>query len=93
MPGYSEYDQLLKIIKIIGKIPDLMFMRNGKKINNFYFYDKEKNTYILRPPKEGEIYDEKENIYNTDFKIPFNISGLDDLLTMTKALSILRLII
>ena len=48
LPGYSEYDQLLKIIKIIGKIPDLMFMRNGKKINNFYIYDKEKNTYILR---------------------------------------------
>ena len=84
LPGYSEYDQLLKIIKIIGKIPDLMFMRNGKKINNFYIYDKEKNTYILRPPKDGEIFDEKENIYNTDFKIPFNISGLDDLLTMKR---------
>ena len=84
LPGYSEYDQLLKIIKIIGKIPDLMLMRNGKKIGNFYYYDKEKNNYILREPKEGEIFNEKENIYNNDFNIPFNISCLDDLLAMKR---------
>ena len=84
LPGYSEYDQLLKIIEIIGKIPDLMLMRNGKKIGSFYSYDKEKNTYILREPKEGELFDEKENIYNNDFKIPYNISCLDDLLTMKR---------
>lgn len=84
LPGYSEYDQLLKITKIIGKIPDLMIMRNGKKISNYFNYDKEKNTFILRDSKEGEIFDEKENIYNSDFKIPFNISKLDDLLTMKR---------
>ena len=84
LPGYSEYDQLTKIIKIIGKIPDTMLIRNGKKISNFYHYDKDKNIYILREPKEGEIFDDKENIYNNDFKIPFNISGLDDLLTMKR---------
>ena len=84
LPGYSEYDQLLKIIEIIGKIPDLMLMRNGKKIGSFYSYDKEKNTYKLRGPKEGELFDEKENIYNNDFKIPYNISCLDDLLTMKR---------
>ena len=84
LPGYSEYDQLLKIIEIIGKIPNLMLMRNGKKIGSFYSYDKEKNTYILREPKEGELFDEKENIYNNDFKIPYNISCLDDLLTMKR---------
>ena len=84
LPGYSEYDQLLKIITIVGKIPDLMLMRNGKRISNFFNYDKDKNSFILREPKEGEIFDEKENIYNTDFKIPFNISKLDDLLTMKR---------
>ena len=84
LPGYSEYDQLSKIIKIIGKIPDLMLCRNGKKISNFYIYDKEKNVYNLRGPKEGEIFDDKENIYNNDFKIPYNISRLDDLLTMKR---------
>lgn len=55
-----------------------------KKISNFYHYDKDKNVYILREPKEGEIFDDKENIYNNDFKIPFDISGLDDLLTMKR---------
>ena len=84
LPGYSEYDQLLKIITIVGKIPDLMLMRNGKRVSNFFNYDKDKNSFILREPKEGEIFDEKENIYNTDFKIPFNISKLDDLLTMKR---------
>ena len=84
LPGYSEYDELLKIIKIIGKIPDSMLMKFGKKIGNFYNFDKEKNTYILREPKEGEIFEEKENIYNNDFKVPFNISSLDDLLTMKR---------
>ena len=84
LPGFSEYDQLLKIITIIGKIPDSMLVRNGKKITHFFNYDKEKNSFILRKPKEGELFNEKENIYNTDFKIPFNISGLDDLLTMKR---------
>ena len=84
LPGYSDYDQLLKITKIIGKIPDLMFMRNGKKIFNFYKFNKETNSYILREPKIGEIYDDKGNIYNNDFKIPFNISCLDDILTMKR---------
>ena len=37
-----------------------MLMRNGKKIGSFYSYDKEKNTYILREPKEGELFDEKK---------------------------------
>lgn len=84
LPGYSEYDQLLKIITIVGKIPDLMLIRNGKRVSNFFNYDRDKNSFILREPKEGEIFDEKENIYNTDFKIPFNISKLDDLLTMKR---------
>ena len=47
---------LTKIIKIIGKIPDTMLIRNGKKISNFYHYDKDKNVYILREPKEGEKF-------------------------------------
>ena len=84
LPGYSEYDQLSKITKIFGKIPDIMLLRNGKKVANFYNFDKEKNEFSLRNPKEGEIFDEKENVYNNDFKIPFNISGLDDLLTMKR---------
>ena len=61
-----------------------MLLKNGKKIGNFYNYDKEKNKFILREPKNGEIFDEKDNIYNNDFKIPFNISSLDDLLTMKR---------
>ena len=84
LPGYSEYDLLIKIIKIFGPIPDLMLMRNGKKISSFYNYDKELKIYVLRDPKDGEIFNEKENIYNNDFKIPFNISSLDDLLTMKR---------
>ena len=84
LPGYSEYDQLLKITRIFGKIPDVMLMRNGKKVANFFNYDKEKKEFCLRNPKEGELFDEKENIYNNDFKIPFNLSGLDDLLTMKR---------
>ena len=84
LPGYSDYDQLIKIISLFGKIPDDMLMRNGKKISNYYTYDQEKKEFTLRSPKEGEIFDEKENIYNTDYKIPFNISSLDDLLTMKR---------
>ena len=83
LPGYSEYDELLKIIKIIGKIPDSMLLKS-KKIGNFFNFDKVKNTYILREPKNGEIFNERDNIYNSDFKVPFNISCLDDLLTMKR---------
>ena len=84
LPGFSEYDQLLKIIKVIGKIPETMLLRNGTKISSFYNYDKEKNTFVLRAPKEGEIAVENGNTNNTDFQIPYNISGLDDLLTIKR---------
>ena len=83
LPGYSEYDQLLKINKIIGKIPESLLKRKGKKISKFYNYDKEKNTFCLRPPKEGELLDESEST-NNDFKIPFNINKLDDLITLKR---------
>ena len=43
LPGFSDYDQLLKIITIIGKIPDSMLLKNGKKILNFFSYVKDKN--------------------------------------------------
>ena len=84
LPGYSEYDELLKIISIIGKIPDSMLMKSGKKIGNFYNFDKGKNTYILREPREGEIFYDNDNKYNNDFKVPFNISSLDDLLSIKR---------
>ena len=83
LPGYSEYDQLLKINKIIGKIPENLLKRKGKKILKFYNYDKEKNIFLLRGPKEGELLDESEST-NNDFKIPFNINKLDDLITLKR---------
>ena len=67
IPGYSEYDQLKKIIKIIGKIPDSMLQKANKKIFNYFVYDKGKNSFTLREPKKGEIFDEKSDIYNTDY--------------------------
>ena len=85
LPGYSEYDQLKKIIKIIGKIPDSMLEKANKKIIfNYFVNDKDKNSFNLRDPKKGEIFDEKSDIYNTDYKIPFDLNGLDDLLTVKR---------
>ena len=85
IPGYSEYDQLKKIIKIIGKIPDSMLQKANKKIFNQFVQDKGKNSFTLREPKKGEIFDEKSDIYNTDYKIPFDLNGLDDILTLKRS--------
>ena len=85
LPGYSEYDQLAKIIKIIGKIPDSMIGIFSKKIFDFFEFDKDKKTFRLREPKKGEIFDEKSDMYNNDFKIPFDLKGLDDILTLKRS--------
>ena len=85
IPGYSEYDQLAKIIKIIGKIPDSILEKANKKIFNFFLFDKDKKTFNLREPKKGEIFDDKNDIYNNDYKIPFDLKGLDDILTIKRS--------
>ena len=85
IPGYSEYDQLSKIIKVIGKIPDSMLEKANKKIFNFFVFDKDKKCFSLREPKKGEIFDEKSDIYNSDYKIPFDLKGLDDILTVKRS--------
>ena len=48
IPGYSEYDQLKKIIQLIGKIPDSMLEKANKKIFNFFFFDINKKSFNLR---------------------------------------------
>ena len=85
IPGYSEYDQLKKIIQLIGKIPDSMLEKANKKIFNFFLYDINKKCFNLREPKKGEIFDDKKDIYNNDFEIPFNLKGLDDILTFKRS--------
>lgn len=85
IPGYSEYDQLSKINKVIGKIPDSMLEKANKKIFNFFVFDKDKKCFCLREPKKGEIFDEKSDIYNSDYKIPFDLKGLDDILTVKRS--------
>ena len=85
IPGYSEYDQLAKIIKIIGKIPDSMLEKANKKIFSFFVFDKYKKCFCLREPKKGEIFDESNDIYNNDYKIPFDLKGLDGILTVKRS--------
>ena len=85
LPGYSEYDQLAKIIKIIGKIPESMIHTANKKIFNFFIFDKNKKNFVLREPKKGEIFDEKNDLFNNDFKIPFDLKCLDDILTIKRS--------
>ena len=85
LPGYSEYDQLKKIIKLIGKIPDSMLEKANKKIFNFFIFDAEKKCFNLREPKKGEIFDDKKDIYNNDYEIPFNLKELDDILTFKRS--------
>ena len=85
IPGYSEYDQLKKIINIIGKIPDSMLEKANKKIFNFFLYDKDKKCFNLREPKKGEIFEDNNDIYNNDYEIPFNLKGLDDILTLKRS--------
>ena len=85
LPGYSEYDQLKKIINIIGKIPDSMLEKANKKIFNFFLYDKDKKCFNLREPKKGEIFEDNNDIYNNDYEIPFNLKGLDDILTLKRS--------
>ena len=84
LPGYSEYDQLAKIIKIIGKIPDSMLNICSKKIFDYFVFDKDKKCFNLRESKKGEIFDDKSDVYNNDFNIPFDLKGLDDLLTFKR---------
>ena len=85
IPGYSEYDQLKKIMQLIGKIPDSMLEKANKKIFNFFYFDINKKSFNLREPKKGEIFEDKNDIYNNDFEIPFNLKGLDDILTFKRS--------
>ena len=76
---------MAKSNKIKGKIPDSMLKNANKKIFNYFFFDKDKKWFILREPKKGEIFDDKNDVYNNNFKIPFDLKGLDDILTIKRS--------
>ena len=62
-----------------------MLQNANKKIFNYFFFDKDKKCFILREPKKGEIFDDKNDVYNNNFKIPFDLKGLDDILTIKRS--------
>ena len=62
-----------------------MLEKANKKIFNFFLYDKDKKCFNLREPKKGEIFEDNNDIYNNDYEIPFNLKGLDDILTLKRS--------
>lgn len=53
-PGYSEFDQMMKIVEVNG-IPPKYLLENGNKTNKFFELD-ENGNYRCRKSKDSKIY-------------------------------------
>ena len=96
LPGTCEYDQLIKITKIFGDVPKRMLGTNVnssnsssstkyKNIKKYYKYDNMLQEFIIKTNEEyytefpNDIHEE-----SSEFKIPFNITSIDDLLFLNR---------
>ncbi|EGR33309.1 protein kinase yak1, putative, partial [Ichthyophthirius multifiliis] len=74
-PGNSEYDQMKRIIDILG-YPDNELIQQGKFSNKFFVFQEQEKTYRLKTKKE---YEENENVQLNQSKNYFQIQCLGDL--------------
>jgi serine/threonine protein kinase len=81
LPGCSEYDQLYKIVSLLGDIPDYMVRqgRNGKK-----YYTIDKDTKMIRLKTIEEYYSEFPNDPEMKYQIPGGLTCLDDICKVQK---------
>ena len=83
LPGTCEFDQLCKIKKVFGDIPYYMLNKNSRNVNKYYVYNAEMKKYTLKTVEE--YYKENPNdLYDEDYKIPFDIKSLDDLIKLKR---------
>lgn len=79
LPGTCEFDQLVKIKKVFGDMP--YYMLNNKKCRNlqkYYVYNQDLKIYTLKNV-DDYFKDNPNDLYDEEYKIPFDIKSLDDL--------------
>jgi dual specificity protein kinase YAK1 len=76
LPGCCEYDQLHKIINLIGDIPEYM-IRQGRNNKKYYTIDRE--TKRVRLKTIEEYYAEFPNESEIKYSIPGGLTCLDDI--------------
>ena len=83
LPGTCEFDQLCKIKKVFGDMPYYMLNKNCRNVNKYYVYNAEMKKYTLKTIEE--YYKENPNdLYDEDYKIPYDIKSLDDLIKLKR---------
>jgi dual specificity protein kinase YAK1 len=81
LPGCCEYDQLQKIVALIGELPDYM-VRQGR--NNKKYYTIDKDTKMIRLKTIEEYYAEFPNDTEIKYSIPGGLTCLDDICKVQK---------
>ena len=83
LPGTCEFDQLCEIKKVFGDIPYYMLNKNSRNVNKYFVYNSKMKKYTLKTVEE--YYKENPNdLYDEDYKIPFDIKSLDDLIKIKR---------
>jgi serine/threonine protein kinase len=80
LPGSCEYDQLNKIIHLIGDIPDRM-IKEGRNSKKYFTFDTKYK--MVRIKSVEEYYKEFSNDIEPKYDIPLGLNSLDELLLKT----------
>jgi serine/threonine protein kinase len=78
LPGSCEYDQLHKIIQLIGDVPEKL-LKEGRNTNKYYTYDTKYK--IIRIKSVEEYYKEFSNDVEPKYNIPLGLNNLDEMIT------------
>jgi len=76
LPGSCEYDQLNKIIHLIGDIPDRM-LKEGRNSKKYFTFDTKYK--MVRIKSVDEYYKEFPNDVEPKYEIPLGLNSLDEL--------------
>jgi serine/threonine protein kinase len=76
LPGMCEYDQLFKIIQLIGEPPEYL-IKQGRNANKYFIIDKDSKR--VRIKTNEEYYAENVKDAQPKYSIPNGLTCLDDI--------------
>ncbi len=79
LPGSCEYDQLSKIVKLLGDLPSAL-IREGKNTRKFYTVENK----ICRVKTIEEYYKENPGDMEPKYEIPLDLKNLDEIIYKNK---------
>jgi serine/threonine protein kinase len=77
LPGSSEFDQLGKIVKLIGDVPEYI-RKDSKNSRKYYIFDQHSKKHRIKTI--GEYLKEFPNEPEPKYEIPLELSNLEELL-------------